>query len=236
MTYSYLLFCYCIFFCGLLGQKFIFFQTIAFPLLSLVGSLFIWISVKNLNIVRRSIGIGLMIWFICATLLRNFGFSQSIAELVAYPILLLFMFELIRVARNNLKILYFLLLILPLAVLSVGENFSNVQQQWFFLLAFPVIWIPFSLYANAHVFKRAARYAGFTLFSLLILIYLAIDLVSLGFIEQLMKEPAVKEFFGSTQTVPILHLYFTVFFVPSVITCLICYIIADRRSKRIPLE
>jgi hypothetical protein len=220
----------------LLGQKFMFVQTLSLPLMSLVGGLIIWIYVKNQNIVRRGIGTCLIIILMCGTIFQGITVSHKIALIFSYPFLTLCLWEFTRVARNELKILVTWLFTFPLVILILGQYIINEKQQWIFLLAYPTIWIIMSIYANANVVKKAIKYIGFILVTLLVMLYLAIDIISLGFVEQLMKDPNLIEFFGSSETVPILHLIFTVFFVPFIVTCLICYFIADQRIKRISSE
>lgn len=214
---------------ALLGQKIILFQTMTYPLLSLLGCLFIWVQVKAQNNVRKSIGISIIVILLCGTIFQGLPISQEVATLASYPFFFLLLWEFTQVARKDTKFLVGWLIIIPLGVLSAGEVVSPENLGWIFLLSFPVFWSFMSLYANAQVFKKAIIYVGLIQVTLLVLIYLVIDIISLGFIKQLMEEPYFKELFGSSQTVPILHLIFSVYFIPSIITSIICYFIADRR-------
>lgn len=207
------------------------FNTLAEPLVIILACLFVWITVSYMNSLRKLIGICIITFLLCLTLLKWLPFSYAIAQFITFPLAVLMLLEFTRVAKTNRKISLLWLLFVPLFFGSMAEQYFSGEDWWVPFLFFPIAWLYMSFYANATTFKSTMKYVGFSLLLLLISIYIAVDILSLSLITQVLDNEFITEIFNHIDTVPFLHLGITVVFLPLLITCLLCYVIAYNREK-----
>ncbi|TMN21733.1 hypothetical protein [Lentibacillus cibarius] len=218
---------------GLLTQQFSSLIVLTEPLLIILGCLLIWINVSYENSVRKVIGICLITMFLSLTFLKWLPFSYAIAEFIIYPIGVLLLFEFTRVAKMDKKASFFWLVFVPLILGAATVQLLNLsnEQWWVPFLAFPIAWLYMALYANATTFKSTIRYVGVFLITILVGFYLAVDILALDFVTKMFENEEIKQVFAHSDTLPFVHLAVTAFFIPFIVSCFICYLIANYREK-----
>ena len=217
---------------GLLSQQFSSLNTLAEPLLIILGCLFVWINVSYENSIRKLIGICIITFLASLTLLKWLPFSHAVAEFIIYPLGALLLFEITRVAKKDKKALFLWLLFVPLILGAASEQFLSNVEWWVPFLAFPIAWLYMALYANATTFKSTMKYVGAFLTVLLVGIYISVDILALDFVTEMFENEEITQVFAHSDTVPFVHLAVTAFFIPFLVTGLICYLIANNREKK----
>ncbi|KEZ48805.1 hypothetical protein [Metabacillus indicus] len=217
----------------LLSQQFSSLNVLSEPFLIILGCLFVWINVSHENSIRRLIGICIITFLVSLTLLKWVPFSHAIAEFIIYPMGALFLLEFTRVAKKDKKASFLWLLIVPLILGSAAEQFLSNTEWWIPFLSFPIAWLYMALYANATTFKSTMKYVGAFLTVLLVGIYISVDILALDFVTQMFENEEITQVFAHKDTVPFVHLAVTAFFIPFLVTCLICYLIANNREKKL---
>lgn len=217
---------------GLLAQQFSSLNTLAEPLLIILGCLFVWINVSYENSIRKLIGICIITFLALLTLLKWLPFSHAVAEFIIYPMGALFLLEFTRVAKKDKKASFLWLLFVPLILGAATEQFLSNAEWWVPFLAFPIAWLYMALYANATTFKSTMKYVGAFLTVLLVGIYISVDILALDFVTAMFENEEITQVFAHSDTVPFVHLAVTAFFIPFLVTCLICYLIANNREKK----
>ncbi|KAB7671676.1 hypothetical protein [Bacillus sp. B1-b2] len=216
---------------GLLAQQFSSLNVLAEPLLIILGCLFVWINVSYENSIRKLIGICIITFLGSLTLLKWLPFSHALAEFIIYPMGALFLLEFTRVAKKDKKASFLWLLFVPLILGAAAEQFLS-NAEWVPFFAFPIAWLYMALYANATTFKSTMKYVGAFLTVLLVGIYISVDILALDFVNEMFENEEITQVFAHSDTVPFVHLAVTAFFIPFLVTCLICYLIANNREKK----
>ena len=215
---------------GLLAQQFL--NVLAEPLLIILGCLFVLINVSYENSLRKLIGICIITFLLSLTLLKWLPFSHAVAEFIIYPMGALFLLEFTRVAKMDKKASFLWLLFVPLFLGAATEKFLINAEWWVPFLAFPIAWLYMALYANATTFKSTMKYVGAFLTALLVGIYISVDILALDFVTEMFENEEITQVLAHSVTVPFVHLAVTAFFIPFLVTCLICYLIANHREKK----
>ncbi|WP_064091534.1 hypothetical protein [Rossellomorea aquimaris] len=218
---------------GLLAQQFSSLNTLSEPLLIILGCLFVWINVSYENSIRKLIGICIITFLLSLTLLKWLPISHSVAEFIIYPMGALFLLEFTRVSKKDKKALFLWLLLVPLIFGVATEQFLSNAKWWIPFIVFPIAWLYMALYAKATIFKSTMKYVGASLTILLVGIYISVDILALDFVTEIFENEEITQVFAHSDTVPFVHLAVTAFFVPFLVTCLICYLIANYREKNL---
>lgn len=217
---------------SLLAQQFSSLNVLAEPLLIILVCLFVWIHVSCENSIRKLIGICIITFLLSLTILKWLPFSHAVAEFTIYPMGALFLLEFTRLAKMDKKTLFLWLLFVPLILGVATEQLLSSAEWWVPFLAFPIAWLYMALYANATLFKSTMQYVGAFLTALLVGIYISVDILALDFVTEMFEIEEIIQIFAHSDTVPFVHLAVTAFFIPFLVTCFICYLIANNREKK----
>lgn len=219
---------------GLLSQIFPSIIILAHPLAILFSCLLIWIVASNEDsIFRKLSAICFIIMILFSTLLYWLPFSSNIQKLAVYSLIIFFFTEFTIQAKVKPRVTILWLIFVPLFTVSVAEKYFINEYWWVLVLAFPLTWSFMALYAEAIQFKSIIKNAGLYLLGFLVVIYIAINILSLSVITDSLENEYIYQLFSYSETVPIIQLMVTLVFIPFLISWAISLVIVNMRVKKL---